>query len=54
MTKLIAKFRKDESGAAMVEYAVIMGLILAVAGGTLAAIGGDVSTVFGKVDALLP
>ena len=45
----IRRFLRNEDGAALVEYAVILGIILAVSVATLTAIGGDVSTIFTKL-----
>ena len=45
----LSAFVRDEGGAALVEYAVILGIILAVSVATLTAIGGDVSTIFSKL-----
>lgn len=47
------RFARDESGAAMVEYTVLLGVILAVTIGTITAVGGDVSTIWGKLKAYM-
>ncbi|MEJ1160091.1 Flp family type IVb pilin [Prosthecomicrobium sp. N25] len=39
MSKLIAKFRRDEKGAAFIEYTVLLGIILAVSIVTVGAVG---------------
>ena len=47
MTKLrniFARMRKDESGATMVEYSILIGLITALAILTIVAVGGFVDT----------
>ncbi|MGE9007763.1 Flp family type IVb pilin [Leptospira interrogans] len=56
MRKLIntvSRLRKDEEGAALVEYAVLLGIILAVTVGTFAAIGGSASTIFTSLSTLM-
>jgi Flp pilus assembly pilin Flp len=45
----VSALRDDESGAALVEYAAILGLLLAVTVGTLTTIGTDVNTIFTAV-----
>jgi pilus assembly protein Flp/PilA len=49
----IQKFGKDEDGAALVEYTVLLGLMLAVAVGTLTLIGTDINGIFGGVQTAL-
>jgi pilus assembly protein Flp/PilA len=39
VTKLIAKFRNDEKGAAFLEYTVLLGILLTVAIGSIVAAG---------------
>jgi pilus assembly protein Flp/PilA len=46
---LIKRFAREERGAALVEYAVLVGLITAAVVGVLAAIGGDVTARFQAV-----
>lgn len=43
ITKLFARFAKDESGAAMVEYAVALLVVTAIGIATMTAIGGNAS-----------
>jgi pilus assembly protein Flp/PilA len=43
MNKLIAKFAKDESGAALVEYSLLIGLITVAVVATIVLIGTWVS-----------
>ena len=45
--------RNREEGQAMVEYALILGLVSVVAITVLTAIGTDVNTIFGKVKTAL-
>jgi pilus assembly protein Flp/PilA len=49
MTKLIKSLKKDESGAALIEYALICGLLLAVTVGVLGTIGTNLNTIFTAV-----
>jgi pilus assembly protein Flp/PilA len=49
----LSRFRKDEEGAALVEYAVLLGIILAVTVGTFTAIGGSTSTIFTALSTLM-
>ena len=53
MSKLIARFAKDESGATAIEYGLIVALIAVVIVGVVGAIGGKLNTSFGKVDSAL-
>ncbi len=49
MTKIFARFAKDESGATAIEYGLIAALIaLAVIGGAQL-VGGEINTTFTKV-----
>lgn len=53
MKQLIQKFLKDESGATMVEYAILVALISVAAIAIIVIIGGQVKDAFQKVqDAL--
>jgi Flp pilus assembly pilin Flp len=45
----VKRFWMNEDGAALVEYVVILGLILAVSAGTIATIGTDANSIFGSV-----
>ncbi len=49
MTKFITKFVKDESGATAIEYGLIAALIAVAIIGAVTALGGQISTSFGKV-----
>jgi pilus assembly protein Flp/PilA len=56
MRKLLNKvqqFRKDEDGAALVEYVVILGVILAVSLAVLVSIGTNANLIFSKVNTAL-
>jgi pilus assembly protein Flp/PilA len=53
MRKLLNKvrqFRKDEDGAALVEYVIILGLILAVSLVVLGSIGTNANLIFTAVN----
>lgn len=53
MRKFFSRLRKREDGQAMVEYALILGLVSVVAILALTAIGTNVNTIFGAIrDAL--
>ena len=49
MKQLIQKFLKDESGATMVEYAILVALISVAAIAIIAIIGGQIKDAFQKV-----
>ncbi len=56
MKKLINSFvamTKDESGAAMPEYALLLGLIAAIAIGTLSSMGTNINSIFTNVNSKL-
>ena len=53
LATLMKQFARDESGAALVEYAVIFAILVAGAVAALTAIGGDVSTLVTAVDTQL-
>ena len=42
----VQSFCKDEEGAALVEYAVILGIILAVTVAVMSSIGSSANTIF--------
>jgi pilus assembly protein Flp/PilA len=46
MRKFLKHFRKDEEGAALVEYGMLVGLIAVVCIVAVTALGTEVSTVF--------
>ena len=45
ITKLFTNFAKDESGAAMVEYAVALLVVTAIGIGTMTVIGGNAAVL---------
>ena len=49
MTKLFAKFLRDDSGATAIEYGLIAALIAVVIIGAVTAVGTNVSTTFTSV-----
>jgi pilus assembly protein Flp/PilA len=53
MLELISSIRNREDGQAMVEYALILGLVSVVAIGALTLIGQDVNGVLGAVQQAL-
>ncbi len=53
MTKLVARFAKDESGATAIEYGLIAGLISVVILGALTAIGSKVNVKFTNISTAL-
>jgi pilus assembly protein Flp/PilA len=50
---LLAKLQKDEDGAAMVEYTVLLGLILAVGVTIMGTVGGQLSTTWNALSTAL-
>ncbi|MCD6060648.1 MAG: Flp/Fap pilin component [Moraxellaceae bacterium] len=53
MKTLIQKFLRDESGATMVEYGIMVALIAAICIGTVGILGVNVDEAFGAVNAEL-
>jgi pilus assembly protein Flp/PilA len=51
MNKLIAKFAKDESGAALVEYSLLIGLITVAVVATIVIVGGWVALQWTELQA---
>ena len=49
MIRIVARIQSREDGQAMVEYALILGLVSVVAIGALTAIGTNVNTIFGSI-----
>ncbi|MFY0611992.1 MAG: Flp family type IVb pilin [Hyphomicrobiaceae bacterium] len=49
MRKLFTAFRRDDSGAAMMEYAILVGLIAVVSIAAISAIGTEINTDFTKI-----
>ena len=53
MLRLGRRLRKEEDGAAVVEYGILVGLIAAVCIAAVTITGTDVNTVFGVINAAL-
>lgn len=51
--KMIKKFFNDESGATMVEYAILVALIAVAAIAIIAVLGGQINTAFTSVSTQL-
>ena len=51
--KVLARLRDREEGQALVEYALILGLISVVAIALLTAVGGDIKSILSAVTAAL-
>jgi pilus assembly protein Flp/PilA len=49
LLQLIARFRRDESGAALVEYGLLVGLIAVICVVAITAVGTQVSTLFSNI-----
>jgi len=49
ITNAIVTFIRDEEGTEMVEWGLIAGLVIVLAAGTFALIGGNLNTIFGGV-----
>lgn len=54
MSKFVARFCTDESGATAIEYGLIAALVAVFLVTALTAMGTKLSTTFGKVTAALP
>ena len=52
--KLAASFARDEGGASLVEYSVLIGLITALAVVTIQSVGGKVGTAWTTLDGVMP
>ncbi len=53
MCTLINLFRRDERGAAMVEYGLLVGLVALGVAAAAITLGGDISTLYNNVAAYL-
>ena len=53
MSKMLSRFRKDQSGATAIEYGLIVALIAVVIVTIVGSIGGKLNTKFGEIDAEL-
>jgi pilus assembly protein Flp/PilA len=51
LQKFLSRFVKDESGAALVEYGILVGLIAVVCIGAVTTLGLTISGVFGTINA---
>ena len=49
MRKFVYRFRKDETGATMVEYGLLVGLIALVVALGATVLGQDISTMFSAI-----
>lgn len=54
MSKYVARFLKDESGATAIEYGLIAALIAVVLVTAVTAVGSKLNTTFTKIDNALP
>ncbi|GGA59504.1 components of type IV pilus, pilin subunit [Nitratireductor aestuarii] len=54
MTKLFARFAKDESGATAIEYGLIAALIAVVIIGAVSTVGDGLEATFKKIAGELP
>jgi pilus assembly protein Flp/PilA len=54
VSKFIQRFYNDESGATAIEYGLIAALVAVVIVGGVTAVGGKLSTTFGKINTSLP
>jgi pilus assembly protein Flp/PilA len=50
MRNLVQRFAKDEEGASLVEYGMLVGLIAVVCIGAVTALGGTINTVFATIN----
>jgi pilus assembly protein Flp/PilA len=53
LLNIVQRFYREEEGAALVEYAVLLGIILAVSVGVFSAIGSNTSTIFGSLSTMM-
>ena len=53
MGKLINRFRRDDEGAALVEYGMLVGLIAVICVVGVTTLGTEVSTAFSKIASAL-
>ena len=53
MRSLIKRFRRDDEGAALVEYGMLVGLIAVICVVAVTTLGTEVSTAFSKIAAAL-
>jgi pilus assembly protein Flp/PilA len=53
LVPLLARLQRDDDGAAMVEYGLLIGLIALVVAVAAAVLGNDISTMFAAVGSYL-
>jgi pilus assembly protein Flp/PilA len=53
MRSLFTRLAKNEDGAALVEYGMLVGLIAAVCIGAVTVLGSDINLVFGAINTAL-
>jgi pilus assembly protein Flp/PilA len=53
MRNLVTRFAKNEEGAALVEYGLLVGLIAVVCLAAVQTLGGTINGVFGSINASL-
>jgi pilus assembly protein Flp/PilA len=53
MLRIVYRFRKDETGATMVEYGLLVGLIALVVALGATVLGQDISTMFNNIGTYL-
>ncbi len=53
MTKFLRRFRKDETGQAIVEYSVLLAIIIGVTVTIMTGMGTSINTIMSKAAALL-
>ena len=51
---LVQKLRRDEDGAALIEYTVLLGIMLVAVIGTIVLVGGWIGTQWTNLQAALP
>lgn len=51
---LATRFARDERGASMVEYSILIGIITAATVGTIVLVGGKVTTAWNTLNAAMP
>ena len=54
LNTFLAKFRKDESGATMIEYTLLAGLVSIVAIVSIQLTGPKIVAIWGTIEAALP
>jgi pilus assembly protein Flp/PilA len=53
MRKLVTRFAKDEEGASLVEYGMLVGLIAVVCVGAVQTLGTGINNIFGAINTAL-